>query len=60
MSDYPRSAGDTVTEEERQYYLSDSKDMAQLQEDMRHYLKILGVAAVTAALAAAGQKTNRQ
>ena len=53
MSDYPRSAGDTVTEEERQYYLSDSKDMAQLQEDMRHYLKILGVAAVTAALAAA-------
>lgn len=53
MSDYPRSAGDAVTEEERQYHLSESPDMAQLQEDLRHYLKVLGVAAVAAALAAA-------
>ena len=53
MSDYPRSAGDTVTEEERQYHLSDSPDMAQLQKDLRGYIKMLGVAAVAAAFAAA-------
>ena len=55
MSDYARSAGDTLTEEERQYYRSVSPDTAGLQEDMRHYLKILvttlGAAAVTAAIA---------
>jgi hypothetical protein len=55
MSDYPRSAGDTLTEEERQYFRSVSPDTAELQEDMRHYLKILvatlGAAAVTAAIA---------
>jgi len=53
MSDYPRSAGDTVTEEERQYHLSESPDMAQLQKDLRGYIKMLGVAAVAAAFAAA-------
>ena len=53
MSDYARSTGDTVTEEERQYHLSESPDMAQLQEDLRHYLKVLGAAAVAAAFAAA-------
>ena len=55
MSDYPRSAGDTVTEEERQYYRSVSPETAQLQEDMCKYLKIclttLGAAAVAAAIA---------
>jgi len=55
MSDYARSAGDTLTEEERQYYRSVSPDTAGLQEDMRHYLKVLvatlGAAAVTAAIA---------
>ena len=55
MSEYARSAGDTVTEEERQYYRSVSEDTAGLQEDMRHYLKVLvatlGAAAVTAAIA---------
>ena len=53
MSDYARSAGDTVTEEERQYHLSESPDMAQLQKDLRGYIKMLGVAAVAAAFAAA-------
>jgi hypothetical protein len=53
MSDYPRSTGDTVTEEERQYHLSESPDMAQLQKDLRGYIKMLGVAAVAAAFAAA-------
>jgi hypothetical protein len=53
MSDYARSTGDTVTEEERQYHLSESPDMAKLQEDLRHYLKVLGAAAVAAAFAAA-------
>ena len=55
MSDYPRSAGDTVTEEERQYYRSVSPETAQLQEDMCKYLKIclttLGAAAVAAIVA---------
>ena len=55
MSDYPRSAGDTVTEEERQYYRSVSPETAQLQEDMCKYLKIclttLGAAAVAATIA---------
>ena len=53
MSDYARSTGDTVTEEERQYHLSESPDMAQLQKDLRGYIKMLGVAAVAAAFAAA-------
>lgn len=55
MADYPLGAGDPITEEERLYYRSVSPDTIQLQEDMRHYLKILvttlGAAAVTAAIA---------
>ena len=55
MSDYPRSAGDTLTDEQVQYYRSNSPDAIQLREDMCKYLKIclttLGAAAVAAAIA---------
>jgi hypothetical protein len=55
MSDYPRSAGDTLTDEEMQYYRSNSPDAIQLREDMCKYLKIclttLGAAAVAATIA---------
>jgi hypothetical protein len=49
MSDYPRSAGDTLTEEERQYYRSNSPDAKQLREDL---CKMLGICLTTAGAAA--------
>ena len=55
MSDYPKSAGDTLTDEERQYYRSNSSDAIQLREDLCKMLKIclttLGAAAVAAIVA---------
>lgn len=52
MSDYPRSAGDTLTEEERQYYRSNSSDAIQLREDLCKALGICLTAAGAAAVAA--------
>ena len=52
MSDYPRSAGDTLTEEERQYYRSNSQDAIQLREDLCKALGICLTAAGAAAVAA--------
>jgi hypothetical protein len=52
MSDYPRSAGDTLTEEERQYYRSNSSDAKQLREDLCKALGICLTAAGAAAVAA--------
>ena len=52
MSDYPRSAGDTLTEEERQYYRSNSPDAKQLREDLCKALGICLTAAGAAAVAA--------
>ena len=49
MSDYPKSAGDTLTEEERQYYRSNSPDAIQLREDL---CKMLGICLTTAGAAA--------
>jgi hypothetical protein len=49
MSDYPRSAGDTLTEEERQYYRSNSQDAIQLRKDL---CKMLGICLTTAGAAA--------
>ena len=55
MSDYPKTAGDTLTEEERQYYRSISPDAIQLREDLCKMLKIclttLGASAVAAIIA---------
>jgi hypothetical protein len=47
--DYPKSAGDTLTEEERQYYRSNSSDAKQLREDL---CKMLGICLTTAGAAA--------
>jgi len=52
MSDYPRSAGDMLTEEERQYYRSNSSDAIQLREDLCKALGICLTAAGAAAVAA--------
>ena len=52
MSDYPRSAGDTLTEEERQYYRSNSQDAIQLRKDLCKALGICLTAAGAAAVAA--------
>ena len=52
MSDYPRSAGDTLTDEERQYYRSNSSDAIQLREDLCKALGICLTAAGAAAVAA--------
>jgi len=49
MSDYPKSAGDMLTEEERQYYRSNSPDAIQLREDL---CKMLGICLTTAGAAA--------
>jgi hypothetical protein len=53
--DYPKSAGDTLTEEERQYYRSNSPDAIQLRKDLCKMLNIclttLGAAAVAAIVA---------
>jgi len=55
MSDYPRSAGETLTDEQRQYYRSNSSDAIQLREDLCKMLKIclttLGASAVAAIIA---------
>ena len=47
--DYPKSAGDTLTEEERQYYRSNSPDAIQLREDL---CKLMGICLTTAGAAA--------
>jgi hypothetical protein len=47
--DYPKSAGDTLTEEERQYYRSNSPDAIQLRKDL---CKLLGICLTTAGAAA--------
>jgi len=52
MSDYPRSAGDTLTDEQRQYYRSNSSDAIQLREDLCKALGICLTAAGAAAVAA--------
>ena len=52
MSDYPKSAGDMLTEEERQYYRSNSPDAIQLREDLCKALGICLTAAGAAAVAA--------
>jgi len=50
--DYPKSAGDTLTDEERQYYRSNSSDAIQLREDLCKALGICLTAAGAAAVAA--------
>lgn len=52
MSDYPRSAGETLTDEQRQYYRSNSSDAIQLREDLCKALGICLTAAGAAAVAA--------
>jgi hypothetical protein len=47
--DYPKSAGETLTEEERQYYRSNSPDAIQLREDL---CKLMGICLTTAGAAA--------
>ncbi len=51
MSDYPRSAGETLTDEQRQYYRSNSSDAIQLREDLCKALGICLTAAVAAIIA---------
>ena len=52
MSDYPRTAGDTLTDEERQYYRANSSDAIQLRKDLCKALGICLTAAGAAAVAA--------
>lgn len=47
--DYPKSAGNTLTDEERQYYRSNSSDAIQLREDL---CKLMGICLTTAGAAA--------
>lgn len=50
--DYPKSAGETLTDEERQYYRSNSQDAIQLRKDLCKALGICLTAAGAAAVAA--------